>query len=252
MHVTHNMPERQQGLLQAAELINWKREHGALHVPVAPLKVIISPQLNMVLAKKKLFSKKIKGLSGVHLCINPSKGIYLSGGWGTGAPALIAVCEELHALGAKEFYLTGVCGRLTDNMNEGETMIASKAIREEGTSQHYLPVPADRHIVCSYTVGMEKLAQTLHIKAGTFVTTDAPYRETAVKCDLWRTEGAHMIDMETSALYAFGNFYNIQTYAFGVAADSLAGNQWTMAKDYTHVQKQLSTLIDNLIEAISQ
>ena len=90
----------QPGILQAAALVAWKQQHGLLKVPVVPSKVIITPQLKAIKARQSFMSKEIKGLVGTHVCVDAKKGIYLSGGWGIGAPALIAVCEELHALGA--------------------------------------------------------------------------------------------------------------------------------------------------------
>lgn len=236
------------GILKASDLVAWKTRKGLLKIPVPVSKVIISSQLAIIHGKQKILSKSIKGLSGLHICVNPKKGVYLSSGWGIGAPSLIAVCEELHVLGATEFYLAGVCGRLTPGIGEGSRIIASSAIREDGTSHHYLPENASKQIEAPDVNGVKKLAASLNALPVKFVSTDAPYRETVEKYDRWSKDNAGIVDMETAALYAFGTFYNIKTYSAGIAADQLSRNKWTMADNYNNVEKQLSNLIDDLIE----
>lgn len=239
-----------EGILEAQHLVKWKHQQGILNVPASPSKVIISPQYKAIRKKHRFFSKQIKGLMGTHLCMDAERGIYLSGGWGIGAPALIAVCEELHALGAKEFYLLGVCGRLTAKVKEGETVIATSALREEGTSGHYLPASAQNQVSCPDQDGTVSLSHSLSAQMATFVSTDAPYRETMEKYNSWCSQDASIVDMETAALYAFGNFYNIKTYALGITADSLAEGKWQMAHDYRNVEKLLSRQTENLIKIL--
>jgi uridine phosphorylase len=239
-----------EGILKARDLVHWKQTQGLLKLPSPVSKVIISPQSGVILSKRKFSSKLIKGLIGTHICTNATKGIYLSGGWGVGAPALIAICEELHALGAREFYLAGICGRLTVDVKEGARLIAGAAIREEGTSQHYLPAQTGTLIHCPDMEQLNPLQQSLSADRATFVSTDAPYRETVEKHKLWCNTGATAIDMETAALFAFGAFYNIKTISVAVAADILTEKKWTMCADYTGIEKELSSLIDNLAKTI--
>lgn len=239
-----------EGILKARDLVHWKQKQGLLKLPSPISKVIISPQSGVIRNKRKFSSKLIKGLMGTHICTNAAKGIYLSGGWGVGAPALIAICEELHALGAQEFYLAGICGRLTVDIKEGARLIAGAAIREEGTSQHYLPTQTSTLIHCPDSENLNSLQQSLSANRTTFVSTDAPYRETIEKYKLWRSTGATAIDMETAALFAFGAFYSIKTISVAVTADVLTEQKWTMPTNYALVEKELSSLIDNLAEAI--
>jgi len=238
-------------MLTAEKLVEWKQQHGALKVPVVPKRVIICPQASIVRAKQNFLSKKIEGLSGMHICADAKSGTYISGGWGVGAPAMVAVCEELRVLGVKEFYLAGVCGRLTNTIHEGALVAALSAIREEGTSQHYLNT-ATNIVDCPDANGMQSLAALLRAMPAQFVSTDAPYRETPDKCNEWRKAGASIIDMETSALYTFSSFYGIKAYSFAVAADLLQDGQWTMAGNYKQVEGQLSATIDKLVEILKQ
>ena len=54
-----------------------------------------------------------------------------------GAPACIAGIEEIIALGAKKIVLFGSCGIL-DNSADNKIIIPTSAVRDEGTSYHYL------------------------------------------------------------------------------------------------------------------
>lgn len=66
-----------------------------------------------------------------------------------GAPACVACFEEIIAMGAKKFVLFGSCGVLDENTFKDNIMIPVSAVRDEGTSYHYIaPSPeieADPH-----------------------------------------------------------------------------------------------------------
>jgi hypothetical protein len=59
---------------------------------------------------------------------------------GFGAPTAVMTLEELAAFGIKKFVNLGAAGGLQQNMNIGDIVICDRAIRDEGTSHHYLPV----------------------------------------------------------------------------------------------------------------
>lgn len=241
------------GILQPKHFMDWKRKNNILKVHVPPAKIIISPQLNVIRAKarRKLFSKKeIYGLAGMHVCVNDSKGIYLSGGWGLGGPALVSVCEDLHELGATEFYLIGVAGRLTEEMKVGDIAIATTAIREEGTSYHYLDERAGDEVAHTFGMGIDALSSSLSARQAKFVTTDAPYRETVEKYKKWVSKGASLVEMETASLYAFGTFHNVRTVSIGIGLDSLAGGKWNIPEGHTDLEKKLGIIIDDLTKLL--
>ena len=55
-----------------------------------------------------------------------------------GAPAAAQLMDFLISCGCKKIISTGSCGVLTD-LAENEFLIPVKALRDEGTSYHYLP-----------------------------------------------------------------------------------------------------------------
>ncbi|EQD62258.1 uridine phosphorylase, partial [mine drainage metagenome] len=55
-----------------------------------------------------------------------------------GAPLTAVVAEELFAIGVKEIVIMGISGAINRKLQFGDIVICNKAIRDEGTSHHYL------------------------------------------------------------------------------------------------------------------
>jgi uridine phosphorylase len=215
------------GLLTPEAIIAWKKARGLLQVPVTPRTIILSTQGHLIKSKQKLIGNKwLKGIMGKHLCIDTNSGTYLSTGWGIGSPGMIATCEEFRVLGATSFYLAGIAGRLTEDIHEGEMVVATTALSEEGTSRHYYG-NRDQAVPCSEKM----LSQLNEFHSCKFVSTDAPYRETAEMVSQWRSAGTAMVDMETSALYSFAKYYGVDACSIAVGADALTNDGWRMPRD---------------------
>jgi len=146
---------------------------------------------------------------------------------GVGAPVAAAQIEELTAIGCKKFIVSGMCGVLHD-IPVGHLLIPTVAIRDEGTSYHYIKpsreIAADERIV-------QVLEDTLSdndvpfIKVKTW-TTDAFYRETPKKIELRKSEGCATVEMETSTYIAVARYNNVEFGQILCAGDSLAGEVW--------------------------
>lgn len=236
----------QQGILTADALIKWKKNAGFLTVPILPKHVIICPQHVMPTKYQSLWLKKITGIMGTHICINKTKGVYLSTGWGVGGAALVAICEEFYALGVRKFTLIGMAGRLTTSVSEGDVVYATSALREEGTSHHYLPANEPNIIDCP-SINHVKKFNALGFHQSRFVSTDAPFRETSAKLNYWTSANCAMVDMETASLYAFAKYYNIDAVSIGIGADSLLNNQWHMAHDYPQLKVIIRKTVYQLV-----
>jgi uridine phosphorylase len=85
-------------------------------------------------------------------------------------------------------------------------VVATCAVRDEGTSYHYLepsrevasPTPVSAHLE------RELRATGWNVRSGKVWTTDAPYRETREQIDKWSGENALAVEMQTASLFAFG------------------------------------------------
>jgi uridine phosphorylase len=84
-------------------------------------------------------------------------------------------------------------------------VLIEKALRDEGTSYHYLPPSAFSTINATLleclTSAFEK--SQYPVFPGATWTTDAPFRETEMAIAYGRSEGILGVEMEASALYAF-------------------------------------------------
>ena len=84
-------------------------------------------------------------------------------------------------------------------------IIVDRALRDEGTSYHYLP-PAEYSLADKRLVGLAReflAAAGITPQVGAAWTTDAPFRETAEAIAAAREAGILAVEMEAAALYAF-------------------------------------------------
>lgn len=103
------------------------------------------------------------------------------------------------------------------------------ALRDEGTSHHYLP--AGRHVDVD-PAAVDVLTRLLDERGvahqtGRVWTTDAPYRETPAKIESRRTEGCIAVEMEAAALAAVARFRGVPLgHLLYGGGDDLTGAAW--------------------------
>lgn len=145
-----------------------------------------------------------------------------------GAPACVAGFEEIVAMGARKFVLFGSCGVLDDERVKDNLILPVSAVRDEGTSYHYIaPSPeieADPHSV--------RIAETVlascgypYIKGKTW-TSDAIYRETLPLIQERRQEGCLVVEMECASMLAVAKYRHIPFIQFLYGADNLSSDTW--------------------------
>lgn len=100
-----------------------------------------------------------------------------------GASACVAILEDLIAFGMKKLVLFGTCGVLDETIKETSIIVPHLAIRDEGTSYHYLPASDEIEV----NVGLHDFLTSfltnkgISHTVGKVWTTDGIYRETAEK-----------------------------------------------------------------------
>lgn len=147
---------------------------------------------------------------------------------GIGAPLAAIFLEELAALGVRSVVGVGGAGALLPDLTLGHAVVLGSALRDEGTSLHYLP---PGRVVDADPVGVDVLSETLRAQDVPFVvgrcwTTDAVFRETRERVDRRRAEGCAVVDMEASAAVAVARYRGVRYAQLLLAADSLAGPEW--------------------------
>ena len=130
-----------------------------------------------------------------------------------GASAAIAM-EELTKIGADTFIRVGTCGGINMKVRSSDVVIATGAIRMEGTSREYAPIEypatADYGVTRALTDAAEALGYTWH--AGVVQCKDSFYGqhspekspvsyELLAKWEAWKKLGVLASEMESAALF---------------------------------------------------
>jgi uridine phosphorylase len=147
---------------------------------------------------------------------------------GVGAPLAAGFLEEAIALGSRKFMVCGGAGVLIPDLTVGHVVVPTAAVRDEGTSYHYLP-PA-REVAAS-PAAITALEQVLTARAVPYVlgktwTTDAIYRETPAKIAQRKAEGCLVVEMEAAALFAVAAFRRVTLGQLLYGGDDLSGPEW--------------------------
>jgi len=145
-----------------------------------------------------------------------------------GAPLAGALLEELIAKGCRKFVACGSAGVLKTELSRGVIVIPTAAIRDEGTSYHYLPPSRTVTTEASVVDILEGVMQRHHVdyEVGMTWTTDAPYRETKKKIARRKEEGCLTVEMECSALITVAKFRNVCFGQYLLAGDDVSGDEW--------------------------
>ncbi len=139
-----------------------------------------------------------------------------------GASASIAL-EELVKCGADTFIRVGTCGGMQENIMGGDLVIASGAIRMEGTSKEYAPIEfpavADVHVLNALMKAAEEDGDPYHV--GVVQCKDAFYGqhdpgskpvsyELMNKWEAWIRCGCLASEMESAALFVVGSYLRVR------------------------------------------
>lgn len=144
------------------------------------------------------------------------------------APACVSCFEEIIAMGAKKFVFFGSCGVLDDSIVQHNLIVPTAAIRDEGTSYHYMApseeITPDIELTKLLIKCLDKCGYPY--VSGKIWTTDAIYRETLEIINERKESGCIAVDMEYSALLAVAKHRNVQFIQFLYGADNLDNEEW--------------------------
>jgi uridine phosphorylase len=147
---------------------------------------------------------------------------------GVGAALAAGWLEELIALGGRAFVAVGGAGVLVPDVALGHVIVPTSAVRDEGTSYHYLPASRE---VGPTDDALAAIQETLtrrevpHVEGKTW-TTDGLYRETREKVRRRVAEGCLTVEMEAAAFFAVARFRGVSFGQMLYAGDDLSGETW--------------------------
>jgi len=162
---------------------------------------------------------------------------------GIGSPNAVGRLEQAIAMGCRKFIVCGGCGVLTKNTKVGDLIIPVSAVRDEGTSYHYLPPSREVEAHPDAVRAIEKviMAHNISYVKGKTWTTDAAYRETRKRMEIRVKEGCLTVEMEAAAFFACAQFRNVTLAQILYSGDDLSGDHWDsrLWQERTSVREKL-------------
>ncbi len=142
---------------------------------------------------------------------------------GIGGPSASIAIEELVLCGADTFLRVGTCGGIDLNVKGGDIVIATGAVRMEGTSREYAPIEypavADFDVTNALVQASKDLGFTYHVgvvqSKDSFYGQHEPQRmpvsyELLNKWEAWKRMGCKASEMESAALFIVASHLRVR------------------------------------------
>ena len=231
----HNAPSvfRPEGLLREA------RRQKRLPLAAVPKICVLDPDGDVVRYIKR---KEIGCIHGGWACYHTELLVFDLDdveevgivGCAVGAPFAVLVAEQLFASGCRLIISVTSAGQITPIGPMPYFILIDRAVRDEGTSYHYLPPATFAEApdsVLLIDAEQELLRLTgISVHRGPTWTTDAPYRETEAAIASARNLGALAVEMEAAALYAFANAARRSIICFAHVTNAMAQTEGDFEK----------------------
>ncbi len=143
---------------------------------------------------------------------------------GIGGPSASIAMEELYRCGADTFIRIGTCGGMQTEVKSGDVVIATGAVRMEGTSREYAPVEYPAVPDLDVTNALVKAAkkQEVVFHTGVVQCKDSFYGqhepeakpvsyELLNKWEAWKRLGCLASEMESAALFIVASHLRVRT-----------------------------------------
>jgi uridine phosphorylase len=176
-----------------------------------------------------------------------------------GASASIAM-EELVKIGAKNFIRVGTCGGMDLDVKGGDIVIATGAIRMEGTSKEYAPIEFPAVSNLDITNALVKSAKNLgyNYHTGVVQCKDSFYGqhnpekmpvsyELLNKWEAWKKMGCLASEMESASLFIVGSFLKVKVGSVFLAVANQEREKLGLENPVVHdTDKAIKTAIEAL------
>src|ERR1700690_1121711 len=241
-------------MLTAEQMIEFRRKHSGLGNLSAPPAVVLCLYKGVMKRFAWKYPSQHVGsfLGDLYLIKRVNRTVGVLGNFGIGAPALTNMAEEMMAWGTKQLVILSLAGGLQSDLRPGSIVVCDRALRDEGTSYHYLPpakdVLASSNLVKSICTALNQ--RGLSQSVGATWSTDAPYRETREEAQQFQSEGMKAVDMESAGLFAAAQIRGSEAASVFVIGDSLASPRWSAPPDMRSPHIRLKLVLDVLIEIL--
>jgi uridine phosphorylase len=169
-------------------------------------------------------------------------------GCAVGASYAVLVAEQIFASGCRLLVSITSSGQITALRPPPYFILIERALRDEGTGYHYLPVSpyadADPALIATIAETLSGVSEP--VERGATWTTDAPYRETEPAIEAARAQGILAVEMEAAALYAFSRARGKPVLCFAHVT-----NQMGQAGDFEKGEANGATASLALVHAVA-
>lgn len=142
---------------------------------------------------------------------------------GIGCPSAAIVVEELTNIGAQNLIRVGTTGGLQPNMKMGDIVIATGAVRADGTTNAFVPpgypAIADYRVVNALIEAANRHNKRFHI--GIVVSSDAFYAEDKNFIKTYCEANVLSVEMEASVIFTLTNLKRLRGGAILVVDSNL-------------------------------
>jgi len=168
-----------------------------------------------------------------------------------GAPFAVLLAEELFACGCEVLVSVTSAGQILKVAEPPYFVLIEKALRDEGTSYHYLPSAMYSHILPELLPLLDQVAarKPRHLHRGATWTTDAPFRETASAIERCRELSILGVEMEAAALYAFAQARRKPVICLAHVTNTMARRDGDFEKGAAGGSAQALEMIDLVVQA---
>jgi uridine phosphorylase len=145
-------------------------------------------------------------------------------GCAVGAPFAVLVAEQMFVSGCQLLISVTSSGRIGDVAPDASFVLIERALRDEGTSFHYLPASrfAEADAVLIARIGAALSDHRPTVRRGATWTTDGPFRETEAAIAAAEALGVLAVEMEAAALYAFAEARGRPVICFAHVTNQMA------------------------------
>lgn len=185
---------------------------------------------------------------------------------GIGGPSASIAMEELAAIGVHTFIRIGTCGGIHTKVKSGDLVIATGAIRNEGTSREYAPIEfpavADYGVVHALIHASKSLDKRYHYGVvqckDSFYGQHSPERmpvsyELLNKWEAWKKLGVLASEMESAALFTVASALGVRCGAvFHVIWNQERKKQGFTENDCHDTTKAIEVAVDAIKQLIKE
>ena len=233
---------------------DWRRGQGDLDGFVCPESVILVYDNRMYRSLNEAPDAKPAGgraMPGLIALGRTDGRVGVLGGFGYGAPVAAGRMENLIALGVRQFVSLGSAGGLQPDLEIGDLVVCTGAVRDEGVSHHYLPSHVEVSPDATLTAALSaELSGHRPIRAGRTWTIDAPYRETVAEVHHYRADGVLTVEMEAAALFAVAAVRGVAIASAFCISDLLHRHEWHPDFNSPKLLEGLSALGDAAVSTL--